>query len=222
MRLLVLILCSLCMLSCQAQKPVERRLSQDEYDVYNTIIAEMLNVYDRTPPLFRNSPRKIFVFHQTVRGGILAGSDSNSNFSRYISRRQWSTMVFDFSKISNDTLQLDSNKLTFPSELIFDRHSPKSGQFVYSFGLQMFSRVGFDSARSNAVVYDHVYAEWSGDKMYLLAKANDRWIVTDCLFSSFERIYLRSTFRPYKPEVGVRISVPDAVVIAEDSTTQPK
>jgi len=221
MRLPIIILCTLCLLSCHSEKRAERSLSQDEYDVYNVVISEILDAYDRIPPVHRHSPRKVFVFYRTVIASVLAGPDSSTNFSRYVSPREWRALFTDFVKILNDTLRLDYNKLKLPSELIFDTHSSNAGEYVYSFGLQMFSRVAFDSARSKAVVFVHVYAEWPSEYMLLLTKTNERWRSTDALFRSFDgSIRLSSTVHG-KPSIGARPTIPEAIVNAEDSTETP-
>ncbi len=223
MRTTTLILSCLFLLSCQKAVVKQKQLSSDEYDVYSAIINNQLDRYKTFNKDGHDTIRFIVVYHQTIKGSVLASNDSNISLTKHISSQELYKLASQYAKVSSDTLEINQQSINAPIKIISYENYSELNKYVYTQGTNLFSRVGFNDSRTKALVYDRIYSEWGSEMMYLLTKESGKWKVIDCLIYSMDRYELLSDLKPTrKPTVGTAQPFPDATIQFDDSTSETK
>jgi hypothetical protein len=215
----ITILTCLIIIGCNSKPSTNNSLSQDEYDVYSAIINEKLNRYNKNHIEGKDTVQFIVVYHQTIKGSVIASNDSNNSFVKYIPLSELYELASELSKVAKDTLDINPDKINAPVKMIYKENIDERNRYYYTQGVKLYSRVGFNVNRNKALVYCALWIEWGGEIMYLLKKEKGKWIVVDGLSNSTGHPELLSSIKLTKPTVGTPVPVPDARIQYADSTS---
>ncbi len=210
---------------CNSQSPITTTLSQDEYDVYSTVMKYHVETSSIEKP---DTTRNIFIYHSTIRGRLIGEriyskynpktsyGDTSISLSMFSKTIDWKRIESEYKNVWHDTIKVITERLNIPYNMIsfssidtFDRRlQPKwIGEFS-------FSRIGFNSDRTEALVYYHVKAPWlDGELNALVRKENGVWrfikgygFVQSEWYS--EMMFIPITPSNPKPTVGNPVPIP--------------
>ena len=177
---IVFLIEALIIIGCNSKPQPVTKLTEEEYDIYSTIISHRFGILLRLP---KDSNDTLYLSSKTSAFDIV-GKGIKIKYSLYDAYafpvdtlksfyplQDWDSLVTQFKYVTKDSVNIDPSKLnsSFKYSLI-------KGNIFMTPNIIGFSRVGFNTQRDKALVYYFTgEIETVNEYVLLLEKKNNHW-----------------------------------------------
>ncbi len=178
------------LVGCDISQPRDISLSNDEYEIYATLIKNSIGYDSRV--LYYNEvvTDTVYLFSKTVTGDYVSVYShprlSSITSFRYntestkwlLSRYQQDSLVSNYNKVTKDNVHIDKSKLKLPFTcLLFDPEDNVNINMLRRDHIIIYlSRVGFNSTRTEGVFYYNYYdSKYTATFIDHWLKINNHW-----------------------------------------------